>query len=238
MRCMRGFVIGIMLCASSSVGAQNVQTQLAESSATSSSIAPLRPGSRLETSEVGRDWLKYIVRCALPAGSDVAVTHEGASDVLQGAFGVAPEWAHAPLSPSGQRWVSACLLSFVNALGEHVLVSQRGEQDNLRATVTPGERDEFAYQEAAFYGDLFADDGASYVCRGNGGTGKAPSRAKRLCSDASEHAGISRCGMIIAGDCRDVCSGEDALDHAFSHCRGGYRVYDEVITVFLRVEKP
>jgi hypothetical protein len=210
-----------------------------DSTAASTSIAPLRGGSGLELSDAGRDLLKYIVRCALPAETKLTVPRNSVKEVLEGSFGVAPEWAHAPLSPSGERWVSACILAFVNALGEHVLVSVRGDHANLKTTVTAQERREFSYQEAAFYGDIFSEGPSSqFVCRGSGGPLSSPSRAKRLCSDPSEQAGISRCGMVITGNCRDVCATEDAVDHFVSHCRGGGRVYDEVVTVFLPVPAP
>ena len=134
---------------------------------------------------------------------------------------------------AGKRWVSACVLGFVNALGEHVLVSMRGAQPNLKSTVSDEERRDFTYQEAAFYGDIFAPTPVAYVCRGKGGAVESPSRAKRLCSDPSTQPGISRCGMIITGACADVCDGEDKTDHSFTHCRGGDRDFDEVVTVFL-----
>lgn len=193
---------------------------------------PLRPGSGLESTEAGRDWLKYIVRCAMPAGTSIDVSHSGEPQRVEGAFGLAPEWAHTPLDATGKRWISACVLGFVNALGEHVLVSMRGNNTNLRATVTDVERHDFDFQEAAFYGDIFATPPIAYVCRGRGGP-PSPSREKRLCSDPSEHAGVSRCAMIISGDCAAVCAAEDPHDHAYRGCRGGDRTYDEVVTVFL-----
>lgn len=193
----------------------------------------LRPESGLGISALGRDWLKYLVRCALPADSHVGVPHDGTIDRLDGSFGLAPEWTHAALDESGKRWVSACVLGFVNALGEHVLVSMRGNHPNLRATVSESERRDFAFQEAAFYGDIFAEPPVAFVCRGRGGSRSSPVRDKRLCSDPSERAGISRCEMIIEGDCSAVCAEEDPRDHAYRHCRGGDRVFDEVVTVFL-----
>ena len=128
------------------------------------------------------------------------------SVIADGAFGLAPEWANTPLSESGRRWVSACVLGFVNALGVHVLVSVRGAQENLKATITADERNKFAYQEAAFYGDIFSTTPVAYVCRGRGGPLGSPVRDQRVCSDASELDGYSRCGMVIAGDCADVCA--------------------------------
>ena len=109
----------------------------------------------------------------------------------------------------------------------------RGDNASLSATVTESERRDFAYQEAAFYGDIFAAPPVAFVCRGRGGPRPSPVRDKRLCSDPSERAGISRCEMLIAGDCSVVCAEEDPRDHAYRHCRGGDRVFDEVVTVFL-----
>ena len=201
--------------------------------ATTENFPALRAGSRLETTAQGRDTLKYIIRCALPQGASVNVSRDDEPQLVEGAFGLAPDWSHAPLSDAGRRWVSACVLGFVNALGEHVLVSMRGDNANLRATVAADERTRFDFQEAAFYGDIFSKTPVAYVCRGKGGPKPSAARAKRLCSDPSERAGISRCDMIITGDCADVCASEDPIDHAFRGCRGGDRVYDEAVTVFL-----
>jgi hypothetical protein len=201
-----------------------------------SASPPLRPGSNLESTAYGRDLLKYIVRCAMPHGKSIDIGHGDEPQVAEGAFGLAPDWSKAPLSPEGRRWVSACVLSFVNALGEHVLISMRGGNPNLRATVTAAERKDFTFQEAAFYGDIFSETPTAYVCRGRGGPVASPSRAKRLCSDPSIRPGVSQCDMIITGNCADVCAKEDPIDHAFSGCRGADRSYDEVVTVFLPVD--
>jgi hypothetical protein len=210
-----------------------IHGSFAETPSSSNDENVLRSHSGLESTAWGRDWLKYIVRCALPAGSSIDVAHDGTSDRLDGAFGLAPQWKHAALDDAGKRWVSACVLGFVNVLGVHVLISMRGDNANLRATVSETERRDFAFQEAAFYGDIFADPPTTFVCRGRGGPRTSPVRDKRLCSDPSERAGISRCEMIIAGDCSAVCTEEDPRDHAYRGCRGGDRVFDEVVTVFL-----
>lgn len=198
-----------------------------------SPIPPLRPGSGFESTAHGRDTLKYIVRCAMPDGAKITVPYEGTVDVLDGWMGLGSEWRHAPLASESQRWVSACELAFVNALGEHVFISVRGSHPNLKASVTPNERTRFTYQEAAFYGNLFADPMIQYVCRGSGGPVGSPVRNKRLCSDPSENPAVTRCNMVFTGNCSDVCTVEDAKDHYVTHCRGGDQIYDEVVTTFL-----
>jgi hypothetical protein len=196
----------------------------------------LRAGSGLESTQQGRDWLKYIVRCAMPQGTSISISRSAGAKPVEGSFGLAPQWSHAALSEEGKRWVSACVLGFVNAVGEHVLISMRGSNESLRATVTAEERQRFSYQEAAFYGDIFSKTPTAYVCRGNGGPVISPSRSKRLCSDPSERAGVSRCDMIITGNCVEVCAKEDSVDHSFSGCRAGGQTFNEVVTVFLQTE--
>lgn len=204
-----------------------------------SPIAPLREGSGLESSERGRSFLKYVIRCAMPEGKKISVPHDGSTDIFDGWMGLAAEWGHEPLSPSGQRWVSACELAFVNALGEHVLISVRGSHPNLKDSVTPDERRTMPFQEAAFYGNVFVEPMVQYVCRGKGGPVMSPSRGKRLCSDPSpENPGITRCNMVFTGNCSDVCTVEDNNDHYVTHCRGGNEIYDEVVTAFLPVADP
>ena len=51
----------------------------------------------MESNAVGRDWLKYIVRCAMPAGTSINISREGEPQIVEGSFGLAPDWAHASL---------------------------------------------------------------------------------------------------------------------------------------------
>ena len=138
---------------------------LALDRSTLAAAPPLRPGSHLESTAYGRDLLKYIVRCAMPRGTSIDIAHGDEPQVVEGAFGLAPDWSTAPLSPQGRRWVSACVLGFVNALGEHVLISMRGDGDALHATVDDDERRRFTFQEAAFYGDIFTKTPVAFVCQ-------------------------------------------------------------------------
>src|SRR5262249_21384694 len=68
-----------------------------------------------------RHLLTYLVRCALP--EDVAVYAQHGPDrfTFPGRLGLAPRWLYEAMTPSEERWVSACLLAHVNYFGKHVL---------------------------------------------------------------------------------------------------------------------
>jgi len=200
------------------------------------SIDSIQPGSGLEESADGRNLLRYVVRCALPAGTHITVPHEERVEILKGSLGLAPDWRDKALTVSGQRKVSACLLGLVNAFGVHVKVSMRGPYEALAKGSTSEEQEPFTYQEAAFYGNIFSTPPVSYVCRGAGGNKSSPWRDKRVCSDLSDNPPLTKCGMIFTGDCSDVCQMVDEKEHYVTKCRGGSDIYDDVVTTFLSEE--
>ena len=205
------------------------QSLSSQDSATNS--LALRPGTGIELSSFGRDLLKYVARCALPAGVSLQLKHDDTQDTVQGAFALASDWQTQPLSEAGKRWVSACLLANVNAFGEHVLVSFRASHLGMASTVTDEERNRFPAQEGAFYGNLFSDPPIAYACKGEG-KDFGPSRQKRVCTDATNSI-FTRCDMILTGTCTEVCTSENVMDHYVTHCKGGDQIFDEVVTTFL-----
>ena len=180
----------------------------------------------------GQRLLKYAVQCALPAGDSLSTMHEGAPLVLEGSLGLAPEWKHQALPAAAQRWLTACILSRINAFGVPVEIDMRGEHPALRS-LTPEETHDYTFQEGAFYGNFFADPPAIYVCRGHGGERAAPTKKLRVCTEPLTTPQASRCGMELTGECADVCE-EDPTDHSFRKCAGGSVRYGEVVTVFLK----
>ena len=216
----------------------------------------LNPAVDLARTEEGRALLSYVARCALPG--DVAVIVAGDDlHVFRGQFGLAPEWLDESLSPSGQRWVSACLLAHVNALGEHVAISLRGPHPNLE-DVSSAERARFSVQEAAFYGNLFRlrsiSGSTTFACEGGDiylGHGDSSYLSLRLCGDAGEVGDETACGFTYTGACapfakdedkRWACQGSNGPFKGFFDCleapisnNGPTDAvpYVEVITVFL-----
>ena len=79
----------------------------------------------LASTAAKRAQLTYLVRCALP--EDIALYAQQGTErfTFRGSMGLAPRWQYEAMTPSEERWVSACLLAHVNYFGKHVLVSMR-----------------------------------------------------------------------------------------------------------------
>ena len=149
--------------------------------------------------------ISYMAECALPEGEQVTVLdRDGEPLVLDGMFGLAPEWASGPLSSRGQHLLSACLAARINTEGKHVHISLRG----AGVDTTPVERALYTHHEGAFWGNLFGDDPGIYSCavEGAGISG-------RSCTDGD-------CGFQSMGSCAKVCSGSDPVDGHFASCAG------------------
>ena len=179
----------------------------------------------------GESLLRYAIGCALPADASFQVA-DGTR--FSGSLGIAPQWTERALDPAEQRWITACLLARTNLFGVHVMLSMRGPSAVLSGTVTADEKTGYSFDEGAFYGDVWAEPPHAYVCMGQGERAMKD-RLKRVCTEESDAAGISRCGFEIAGKCEDVCDQQEA-DGSRLHCRGGGTTYDEVISTFLKPE--
>jgi alpha-tubulin suppressor-like RCC1 family protein len=160
--------------------------------------------------------IAYMAECALPEGQRVTVFgSDGSPVVVNGLFGLAPEWAKEPLSLRGQRLVSACLAARANTQGKHVHISLRGS--GLKTT--PVERAMYSHHEGAFWGNLFGDEPVMHTC-----TVEGADISGRSCTDGD-------CGFQSMGSCAEICSGRDATDGHYANCAG-----DElVLSTFLAV---
>jgi hypothetical protein len=180
---------------------------------------------------MGRQLLKYVVSCALPADASVSITVDGQSYTFPGSLGLAPEWGerHGRCDLGCQRWVSACVLSRVDAEGVERMISIRGDAKALHPA--PHELRDFPVREATYYGNLFIAGQPRYLCLSPGKTSD-----QRVCGPS-----LADCPMTVVGTCDDVC--EDAGRFgAFEDCRtaslsarrsGNAEVFDESVTVFL-----
>lgn len=228
-------------------------TQLAASPLATGRIGDaLQAGSSsqamLATAE-GRTYLSYIVSCALPAGDVLKATYGGEALEFHGGAGLVPDWEHRALTMSEKRWMSACLLSRVNAYGISVSISMRGHQ---ALTPTEDERQQYTAVEGAFWGNVFVEDPSKmemFACRGAAqAAGEAGDLVNRDCTEPAQH-GLTVCGMTYAGDCLDYTpaipslrSCSTSLDGNYTNCHrypslgiwpnGTGR--SEVVTVFVR----
>jgi hypothetical protein len=176
---------------------------------------------------LARDFLRYVVSCALDEDEVIKLTVDGVRYKFPGSLGLAPDWGRWNGSCDGdcQRWVSACVLARVSANGQPHEISIRGEHRALHPE--GGELRTFRDREATYFGNLFKPGQPRFMCLSPDKTSN-----ERVCGDSLEN-----CPMEVVGSCSRACD-DEGRHGAFSDCsdagranRG--RVYHESITVFL-----
>jgi hypothetical protein len=174
--------------------------------------------------------VSYLVSCALPEDDSVSYSVDGQSVTFAGDIGLAPQWKDGACDGDCQRWITACLLSRVNYNGEHVKISMRGEHRALK--LEPHEQRDYADREAAYYGNAFQGRAQVFACYAPG-TPSIP----RVCGDS-----LDNCPMIVTGPCDRACL-NTGRHGTFQDCGADApvsrrdRLYEEVITVFLRGDR-
>ena len=176
---------------------------------------------------LAREFLKYVVSCALDEDDSVAFKIDGKRYEFRGGLGLAPEWgrSHGACDGDCQRWVSACVLARVDAAGVKRTISIRGDNRALRPE--DNELRRYSDREATYFGNLFVRNQPRYMCLSPGKTSN-----ERVCGDS-----LDDCPMTVVGSCDDACD-DDGRYGSFADCsdRGRARhgtVYRESITVFL-----
>ena len=227
-----------------------------------------------ETAEIlntvdGREVYSYMINCAVPAGKQIEATIPDAADIappdtlytckdgrcsFPGALGLAEHWIDRPLSPKGQRWVSACLFARVNAYGVTVKLSMRGDAPSLY--VSPKEMARFSLQEGAFYGNIFSDPDEPLdwnACRGKDqAAGEKGDLRMRDCTEPDpKDPTHTKCDFKYTGDCGSygesilaqprACSSYESEEGTYSDCidraestNRPPRNYHEVITIYVK----
>jgi alpha-tubulin suppressor-like RCC1 family protein len=165
--------------------------------------------------------LSYMASCALAKDQHATVYgKDGKPLVLQGAFGLAPEWAAGPLSSRGERLVSACLAARSNSQGKRVHISLRG----AGLEVTAVERATYSHHEGAFWGNLFGANPAIYTCSVEGAD-----ISGRSCTEGE-------CGFQNTGSCASVCGSIHEIDGHYTDCAGDELVLSTFLAVTDRVD--
>jgi len=168
----------------------------------------------LASTALKREQLTYLLRCALPENVEV-YTQQGAERfTFAGQIGLAPRWVSEALTPSEERWVSACLLAHVNAFGKHVMLSLRAQQPPVPALQASAEEQQgFPIFEGGFFGNLFAPMPVAYACRGERTPAQAqdPVLQDRVCThETGNHTAdgqpLSDCHFIVTGRCEEDSS--------------------------------
>jgi hypothetical protein len=115
------------------------------------------------TTSAGRDTIKYIVRCALPAGTTLTKKDQnGVSYSFPGQFGVAPQWADGACDLGCQQSVSACVLAHVNTTGQNISIWMNGSAPG----VGWGQSQNHPFEEGSFFGNIFVDPPVAHFCNG------------------------------------------------------------------------
>jgi hypothetical protein len=174
-----------------------------------------------------RQFLKYVVSCALSPQQSVSVTVGGTAYTFPGGLGLAPQWGtpHGSCDGSCQRWVSACVLARVDAAGIDREISVRGANPALFPSWN--ELLTYTQREATYFGNLFAPGQPRFLCLSPGQTDD-----QRVCGDS-----MSDCPMTTLGSCAKDCL-FSGLFGDFEVCSDAGKVgtghtYLESITVFL-----
>ena len=185
-------------------------------------------------SDEGREFLSYLIECALPENASVFFEIGGTKYEYEGAMDMTPRWLDSPLTESEERWISACMLARTNHFGHTVQISMRAEHSDLQSLqVSEEERNDFTIHEGDFWGNLFVDEPVAFVERGTRTLEEAedPGLQKRVCTEIDESLStqenlISRCGFILSNvgsesEARSVCG----------------QKYQEYISVYLKPDK-
>jgi hypothetical protein len=107
--------------------------------------------------------MRYMVRCAVPAGETRSFTHPltGVVYTWPGVLGLAPNWASgAPATPVEQQVISSCLAAHANNYGLHVSISVLGrDSSGVNIPYSSDELTTFAKKESCFFGNVFTNEG-------------------------------------------------------------------------------
>jgi hypothetical protein len=182
-----------------------------------------------------RKQLTYLVRCALPADVALYADIEGERFTFPGSIGLAPRWLTEAMTPSEERWVSACLLAHVNYFGKHVRISIRATGVSVPDLVASAdEQQTYTIFEGGFFGNLFAPMPVAYTCQGTRTSAQAsdPILQDRVCTQetgetTAEGTPVTVCRFLLTGHCEDPRSlTADGL------------YYPEVVFVYLKPSQP
>jgi hypothetical protein len=145
---------------------------------------------------------KYVAACALRPDQSLSNPKDPHDGPFPGRLGLAPEWLESSCDDACRQKVSACLLALTNRTGKHVQLSLLSASPRMSAALRPSQEDQaFPFQEGAFFGDVFRQQG--YVCHGRDDR-KGP-QVKRFCA-----AQPASCNGLFTftdvGRCQDACT--------------------------------
>ena len=202
-----------------------VSTLLALQNSNRFQLAP----TGLELTPQGREKLTYLISCAFNEGIELYTEVDGQVYTFLGSMGLAPGWLNQPLTPTEERWVSACMLARTNFWGVKVIISMRTfPPPTVTLTSTAEEARNFNLYEGDFYGNIFQPFPVAYTCIGQRTyqENQDPILNLRICTRSTgiRHPSgyeITPCGFLLTGQCQQS-----------NHTVQG-QTYTEAISVYL-----
>ena len=185
--------------------------------------------------------LRYLVECALPAGTAVQLEYRGGLELLgHGVAGLGPSLQRGVMVVADQERVTACMLARVNGTGRTIQIDMFGPMGAGSGFQTSTASDDaFPLVEAAFFCNLFSSRVAAYACH----AAERDLADMRSCRDAGD--GTADCGVIqfIAVNCGDYLGDPPLCDSAetsgdeprlyYRDCRSSGEVWEYVLTTYL-----
>lgn len=195
-----------------------------------SSVQGLDPDGALLADAFGIEIAGYLVECALPANQSLTKVRDGQTIVLPGALGLAPQWQNGACDQSCQEWVSACMLARTNVSGDSIGLWLSA----AHPAIGLGRSGSHPLYEATFYGNLFQDPAARYLCRGidaSSGSALGEYLEDRTCGGVPpEECGFTDWGpcistarcIFMSGHATACAAGNDPLTGARYHSISTY----------------
>jgi hypothetical protein len=164
--------------------------------------------------------MRYLVRCALPAGTALSLDYNGLTYIWYGSLGLAPVWTSgAPIPEVEQQLVSGCLAAHTNKYHMKVPISVLGRYssgDTIPLGV--GELDTYSITEGCFFGNVFKKQGLfSGNDRPMSLTDAESSLRACAMADRTGTASSYCPPIVFAGNCSDVCQ-KDATGIFYESC--------------------
>ncbi|NOK20231.1 hypothetical protein [Corallococcus carmarthensis] len=178
--------------------------------------------------------MRYVVRCAVPAGQTRTFTEAPANTVhtWTGLLGLAPGWSGgAPATVTEQQVVSACLAAHANPFGVSVPISVQGrDAQGQEIPSSPEELASFARPESCFFGNLFQGQGL-YAGSQNPPL-DATQSTTRACAvvDGSGMPRMTCAPVVYVGSCSAACVPDGTAGVAFASCTAGGVTFQPLTT--------
>ena len=177
--------------------------------------------------------MKYIVRCAYPAGSSLTWTNPvtGTSYTWEGNLGLTPSWAAGNAATETEiQLISACLAAHTNAYGTEVEISILGRNAAGNPIgIGSTELSDFSVREGCFFGDLSTSVG---VHSGSDRVSASTESSLRACALSTQTAGVAgTCApMVYEGSCSALNCVLDSTGTWYETCYLNGKAYRPLTT--------